>query len=104
VASLAQPGGNATGLSLQTVDLAGKRLELLREAVPGLRRLAIIANVDSPGAVTEMRDVEATACTLGLEVATSEIRRAEDIAPAFEALKGRQRCHLFVAPPQRGFL
>jgi putative tryptophan/tyrosine transport system substrate-binding protein len=96
VASLAQPGGNATGLSLQTVDLAGKRLELLREAVPGLRRLAIIANVDSPGAVTEMRDVEATARTLGLEVATSEIRRAEDIVPAFEALKGRADA-LFVA-------
>lgn len=89
VASLARPGGNITGLSLQSTDLAGKRLELLREAVPGLRRLAIMANVGAPGAVLEMRETQAVARTLGLEVATVEIRRAEDITPAFEALKGR---------------
>jgi putative tryptophan/tyrosine transport system substrate-binding protein len=89
VASLARPGGNITGLSLQTTDLAGKRLELLREVVPGLRRLAILANIGNPGSVLEMGEVQATARTLGLDVATLEIRRAEDIAPAFEALKGR---------------
>jgi putative ABC transport system substrate-binding protein len=89
VASLAQPGGNITGLSLQSTDLAGKRLELLREVVPGLRRLAIMANVGAPGAVLEMHETQAVARTLGLEVATVEIRRAEDITPAFEALKGR---------------
>jgi putative tryptophan/tyrosine transport system substrate-binding protein len=90
VASLARPGGNVTGLSLQQPDLAGKRLELLREVVPGLRRLAILANVDNrSGAVRDMREVQAAAHTLGLEVVTLEIRRAEDIAPAFEALKGR---------------
>ena len=89
VASLARPGGNVTGLSIQATDLAGKRLELLREVVPGLRRLAIMANVGNPGAVLEMGEVQAAARTLGLEVATLEIRRAEDIAPAFEALKGR---------------
>jgi putative ABC transport system substrate-binding protein len=88
VASLARPGGNVTGLSLQATDLAGKRIELLREVVPALRRLAILANVSYPAAVLEMAEVQATARTLGLEVATLEIRRAEDIAPAFEALKG----------------
>jgi len=89
VASLARPGGNVTGLSLQATDLVSKRLELLREVVPGLRRLAILANVGSPSAVLDMREVQATARTLGLEVLTLEIRRGEDIAPAFEALKGR---------------
>jgi putative ABC transport system substrate-binding protein len=89
VASLARPGGNVTGLSLQFTDLAGKRLELLREVVPGLRRLAILADVGSAGVMLEMGEVQATARTLGLEVVPLEIRRAEDIAPAFEALKGR---------------
>ena len=89
VASLARPGGNVTGLSNQSADLVGKRLELLREVVPGLRRLAIMANVGNPVAVLEMGEVQAAARTLGLEVATLEIRRAEDIAPAFDTLKGR---------------
>jgi putative ABC transport system substrate-binding protein len=89
IASLARPGGNVTGLSLQQLNLAGKRLELLREVLPGLRRLAIMVNVDLPAAVLEMGEIQAAAGTLGLDVATFEIRRAEDIAPAFEALKGR---------------
>jgi putative ABC transport system substrate-binding protein len=87
VASLARPGGNVTGLSIQGADTASKRLELLREVVPGLRRLAIMANVGSPQTVTEMGEGQAAARTLGLEVAPLEIRRAEDIVPAFEALK-----------------
>jgi putative ABC transport system substrate-binding protein len=89
VATLARPGGNITGLSIQAPDLAGKRLALLREVVPGLRRLAIMVNVDFPAAVLEMGEIQAAAGTLGLDVGTFEIRRAEDIAPAFEALKGR---------------
>jgi len=89
VASLARPGGNITGLANQTSDTAGKKLELLREAVPDLRRLAIMANVGNPASVLEMGEVQTAARTLGLEVTTSEIRRAEDIAPAFEALKER---------------
>jgi putative tryptophan/tyrosine transport system substrate-binding protein len=89
VASLARPGGNVTGLSNQSTDLAGKRLELLREVVPGLRRLAILGNVNAPTAMHEMGLVQATARTHGLEVATSEIRRVEDFTAAFEALKGR---------------
>jgi putative ABC transport system substrate-binding protein len=89
VASLARPGGNVTGLSSQTSDTAGKRLELLREVVPSLRRLAIIGNVGNPLTVLEMGEVQAAARTLGLEVATLDIPRADDIAPAFDALKGR---------------
>jgi putative ABC transport system substrate-binding protein len=90
VASLARPGGNVTGLSLQVTDLAGKRVELLREVVPGMRRLAIMANVGAPAAVLEMGEAQAAARTLGLdEAATIEIRRAEEIAPAFDTLKGR---------------
>jgi putative tryptophan/tyrosine transport system substrate-binding protein len=98
VESLARPGGNVTGLSSRTGDLAGKRLELLRELIPGLRRLAIMANVDAPAAVLEAADVQATAGALGLEMVRSEIRRAKDIAPALEALKGR--ADALLVPPE----
>src|SRR5262245_30435869 len=99
VASLARPGGNVTGLSLQATDLVSKRLELLREVVPRLRRLAILSNVSNPLGVLEMREVQATAHTLGLEVATSEIRQAADITPAFDALMGRADALYVVAGP-----
>src|SRR6266481_2979725 len=89
VASLARPGGNATGLSLQSLDLAGKRLSLLREVVPGLRRVAFMGNIYVPFVLLEMREVQAAARTLGLEAETFEIRRAQDIGPAFDALKHR---------------
>jgi hypothetical protein len=89
VASLAHPGGNVTGLSIQQTDLAAKKLELLREAVPDFRRLAILANVGSPASVLEKGEVEAAARTFSLDVAPVEIRRAEDIVSAFLALKGR---------------
>ena len=88
VASLARPGGNVTGLSNQSADIAGKRIELLREVVPSLRRLGIMANIASYIGVLEMRDALAVARTLGLGVAMLEIRKANDIAPAIEALKG----------------
>jgi putative tryptophan/tyrosine transport system substrate-binding protein len=87
VDSLARPGGDVTGLSNQSPDIAGKRLEFLREIVPSLRRLAIMFNVEALASVAEMREVHAAARTLGLDVEALEIRRAEDIAPAFEALK-----------------
>ena len=89
VASLARPDGNVTGLSVQQVDAAGKRLELLREIFPSLRRLAILANVGNPGAALEMGEAQVVARTLGLEVTTIEIRRGEDIAPGFDALKSQ---------------
>ena len=89
VASLARPGGNVTGLSGQQADIAAKRLELLREVVPSLHRLAIVANVGNPYAILELGEIQGGARALGLEAATFEIRRAEDVAPAFRALKGR---------------
>jgi len=97
VASLAKPGGNVTGLSVQSTDLAGKRLEILREIFPDVRRLAIIGNVEYAATVLEMGEAQVAARTLGLEVVKSEIRRAEDIAPAFEALKGAAEA-LYVCP------
>jgi putative ABC transport system substrate-binding protein len=89
VASLARPGGNVTGLSNQVPDLVGKRLELLRELVPGLRRLAMMVNVGVSNVVVELGEVQAAGRTLGLDVAALEVRRAEDIAPAIEGLRGR---------------
>src|SRR5215831_18297179 len=97
VPSLARPGGNVTGMSNQAPDLAGKRLELLREVVPNLRRLAIIANVDNPAVVLDLGEAQAAARMLGLEVVIPEIRRAEDIAPAFKVLEGRAQA-LYVTP------
>jgi putative ABC transport system substrate-binding protein len=88
VTSLARPGSNATGLSNQTPDIAGKRVALLRELVPALRGLGILVNADNVVSMQEMREVEAAARALGLDVVTPQIRRAEDIAPAFEALRG----------------
>jgi putative ABC transport system substrate-binding protein len=99
VASLARPGGNVTGLSLQGTDLAGKRLEFLCEVVPRLRRLAIVLNVGYPAAVLEMGEVRAAARTLGIEVTPLEIRRAEDIAPAFEGLNTQVEALYVVGDP-----
>jgi ABC-type uncharacterized transport system substrate-binding protein len=89
VANLARPGGNVTGLSIQQPDSAGKRLQLLSEVVPRLRRLAVIADANFAERVREIGEVQAAARSLGLEVATHEIRRPEDIAPAFEAIRDR---------------
>jgi putative tryptophan/tyrosine transport system substrate-binding protein len=87
VASLTQPGANVTGLSVQSTDVVGKRLDILRELLPRLHRMAVMGNVSYAGATLEMREVEAAARTLGLDPLTLEIKRPEDIAPAFDALK-----------------
>jgi putative ABC transport system substrate-binding protein len=89
VETLARPGGNATGLSMQQTDLAGKRLELLRELVPNLRRLAILTNAGNPGAMLDRDQVREAAGTLGVQVDVQEIRRSDEITLAFEALTGR---------------
>jgi putative ABC transport system substrate-binding protein len=89
VTSLARPGGNITGLSTLTVDLAGKRIDLLREAISSLGRLAIMGNVGNPTIALEFGELQAAARTLGLQVDTLEIRRPQDIASALEAVKGR---------------
>ncbi|MGY8663142.1 ABC transporter substrate-binding protein [Bradyrhizobium sp. UFLA05-109] len=99
VASLARPGGNVTGLSIQQTDVAAKRLELLREVVPGLRRLAILANIGNAGALLDMDEVEATTRTLGLEATKLQIRRAEDIVPGFDGIKGRTDALYVVLDP-----
>jgi putative tryptophan/tyrosine transport system substrate-binding protein len=96
VVSLARPGGNITGLSSETTDTAGKRLELLREVVPGLRRLAILANMGSAYAILELSQVRAAARTIGLDTAVLEIRRAEDITVAFETLRNSHADALYV--------
>jgi len=89
VTSLARPEGNATGLSLQAPDLSGKRLELLREVVPTMRRLAILGNVSYAASVVEMKEVEDVAGRLGLDPGRLEIRTAADIVPAFDNLSSR---------------
>ena len=99
VASLARPGGNVTGLSIQAADTSSKRLELLREVVPDLRRLAIIVNVGNPETVTEMGEVQAAARTFGFEVAPLAIQRSEDIAPGFDALKAKADALYVVGDP-----
>jgi putative ABC transport system substrate-binding protein len=99
VASLARPGGNVTGLSNQVSDTGGKKLELLREVVPGLRRLAILVNVSNPAVALEVGEVQTAARTLGLEVARSEIRRVGDIASIFDVLKGRADALYVCADP-----
>jgi putative tryptophan/tyrosine transport system substrate-binding protein len=99
VASLARPGGNLTGLSSQTPDVAGKRLELLREIVPSLHRLAVLADTDNPFVKLDVSQLRQAGAGLGIEIATFEMRRGEDIDPAFEALKGRAQALYVPATP-----
>jgi putative ABC transport system substrate-binding protein len=88
VASLARPGGNITGIVLQQSDTVGKRLEIIREIVPNLGRLAVLVNVGFPDAVRELSEVRGAVGPLGLAVVDCEIRKAEEIAPTFDRLKG----------------
>jgi putative tryptophan/tyrosine transport system substrate-binding protein len=99
VASLARPGANVTGLSNLAADLAAKRLEILRDVIPGLARVAIMANVGYPGAVLEIGEFQAASRAVGLEVAALEVRRTEDIAPALESLTGRAEALYVVGDP-----
>jgi putative tryptophan/tyrosine transport system substrate-binding protein len=97
VASLARPGGNVTGLSSQTPDAAGKKLELLREVVPGLHRLATLADVNNPYATLDVSKIKESARALRIEVASFEIQRGEQLDSTFEMLKG-QTDALYVLP------
>jgi putative tryptophan/tyrosine transport system substrate-binding protein len=99
VESLARPGGNVTGLSSQGPDSAGKRLEILSELVPGLRRLAVLLEPGNPFSTVELDGVSKAARTLGLEVIPFEIRRAGEIAPAFESIRSHaQAIYVFPNP------
>jgi putative ABC transport system substrate-binding protein len=97
VDNLSRPGGNVTGLSLQGPDLAGKRLELLRSMIPGLRRLAIMVDVDYPAANRELVECRTAAGALGLEVTVLELRSPDDIAVAFDSLHGNAEALYVVA-------
>ena len=97
ITNLARPGGNVTGLSALSSETASKRLQILSEVIPGLRRLAVLGNVGHAGAADEMREVQTAAKALGVEIDKLEIRRAEDIATAFERLTSGAQA-LYVCP------
>jgi putative ABC transport system substrate-binding protein len=97
VSNLAHPGGNLTGLSDLANESAGKRLQILREALPGLHRLAIMYDADDFDNVREAEMVKTTARTLGIEFTSLEIRKAEEIAPAIATLTGQVDA-LYVEP------
>jgi len=99
VANLARPGGNMTGLSNQQHEVAGKRVELLREVVPGLRRLAILANTANASGALEMKDVQMLAGSIGPETVPLQIRQAEEIRPALESLNNRADALYFASDP-----
>ena len=99
VASLARPGGNITGMSNQSADLPGKRLELLRGVVPNLHRVAVLANVGARIGVLEMDEVRDAGRQLGLDVVTLEVQRTEDIAPALDSVKGKADALYVVTDP-----
>jgi putative tryptophan/tyrosine transport system substrate-binding protein len=97
VSSLARPGANITGMSIQSTDLAGKRIELLREAVSTLQRFAILASVDYRGTMLDVGAVHTAGKSFGLEVVTIPIRRASDIEPAFASLDAQLQA-MYVPP------
>ena len=97
VASLARPGGNVTGNSTISPELSGKRLELLMEAVPGLSRLAFLWNPDLRGAVLDYNQTEGAARSLGLQLQSAEVVRAEDFDRAFSAVT-KQRAQALIVP------
>ena len=99
VASLARPGGNITGLSSETPDTASKKVGLLRELVPDLSRLAILADVGNPYAALDERKIGEAARSIGIEVAPFEIRQAREIDATFEAMKGRVQALFVLAVP-----
>lgn len=98
VTSLARPGGNVTGLSIENPDLAGKQMELLREVVPNVRHLGILTVAENPIAAFVTRELERAAYAIDVDVAVFEMRRAEDIASAFESFKDRDALYVFNDP------
>jgi putative ABC transport system substrate-binding protein len=96
VASLARPGGNLTGVSDMATDLSSKRLELLKEAVPTLSRLAVLWNAADPGMVLRFHEIAAAARVLGVTLQSLEVRSPQDFAPAFTAITRERPDALFV--------
>ncbi|WP_213741629.1 ABC transporter substrate-binding protein [Bradyrhizobium sp. dw_411] len=97
VSSLARPGGNITGMSIQSTDLAGKRIELLKEAIPAIRNLGILAYVDYAGTMLDVGAIHAASKSFGLEVVTVPIHRASDIEPALASLDPQTQA-IYVPP------
>jgi putative ABC transport system substrate-binding protein len=98
VASLARPGGNITGLSIISPELSGKRLELLKEIVPGLSRVAFLWNPDVRGAILDYKETESAASSLRLQLQSVEVSRAEDLDRAFSAVT-KERAQALIVPP-----
>jgi putative tryptophan/tyrosine transport system substrate-binding protein len=90
VASLARPGGNVTGVSAATAELAGKSLELVREAIPSARRVAVLANESDPLAKPFLEQIDRGARTLGLEVDTIMVRPESPLEAAFDTMSGKK--------------
>jgi ABC-type uncharacterized transport system substrate-binding protein len=99
VASLARPGGNVSGLSMSSPELSGKRLELLKEVVSRLARVAFLWNPEVRGAVLDYNQTEGAARTLGLQLQSVEAARAEDLDRAFSAITEQRAQALVVASP-----
>ena len=100
VASLARPGGQITGLSTLAPELSGKRLELLKEAIPKLSRVAFFVNSNTPGNPQVLKETEVAAGTFGLQIQYLEVQTPKEIEPAFQAAsKGRAQALLAFRNP-----
>jgi putative ABC transport system substrate-binding protein len=102
VASLARPGGNVTGLTILAVELSGKRVELLKEAVPKVTRVAFLWNSANPGLTPAWREAQAAAQALGLQLQSLEVRSSNDFDSAFETAL-RERAQALITPPEALF-
>ena len=98
VASLARPGGNVTGLTIMGPDLAGKQLQLLKEVVPKLSRVALLTNPENPASARFLREAETAARALGLRLQTLEARNSREIDSAFSAMTGERAGALLILP------
>ncbi|MGD9925480.1 MAG: ABC transporter substrate-binding protein [Pseudorhodoplanes sp.] len=99
IKSLPRPGGNVTGLSIQSSDLSGKRIELLRHLVPNVTEFAILGNGADPGAMLQIQSVEALAPALGLTILPLRVRTADDIDASLASIKGRAKALFVCADP-----
>ena len=103
VASLARPGGNITGLTIVAVELSGKRIELLKEAVPNVTRVAFLWNSANPAQKLQWKETRAAAQALGLQLQSLEVRNSNDFDSAFEtALKERAQALITTPEPLIG--
>ena len=103
VASLARPGGNVTGLTITSPDLAGKQLQLLKEVVPDVSRVAFLRNPDNASSAAFLREAEAAARALGVRLQTLEARNPQEIDSAFAAMT-RERAGAFLILPDGIFV